>query len=422
MKRFIFIILVLISPFLCLNVNSLEEISLYSPNYIIYDVTDDKIVKSNNVDVVTAPASLTKIMTTIIAIECINNLDEKVVYTNEMKTGIDFDASLAGLKVGEAYTYRDLLYASMLPSGADATNALAYSLCGSVPAFVNLMNDKAASLGMSNTHYVNVTGLDIDNNYSTVEDVFKLLKYSLENDLFKTIYTTKSYHVSNSLNNRNLADPYLVESTVSKAASKIGLDPSRIIGAKTGYTDNAGQCISFIFNSNGHDYIAITTKAKFVMGMQAHIRDAVSIVNYIDNNYNNQILLSEGTLIDEVSIELATVNKYEIKANKDTLKYLSNDYDKTKVEVKYDGVHNIKYNYDKDKPLGKIIISYDGKEVATEEVYLNEKLELSVSKLVNKYKELIIMAFIGLLLLIFLLMIIGKKRNRRRHRKQLKSA
>lgn len=417
MKRFIFIILVLISPFLCFNVNSLEEINLYSPNYIIYDMTDDVVVKENNIDIVTAPASLTKIMTTIIAIECINNLDEKVIYTNEMKTGIDFDASLAGLKVGEAYTYRDLLYASMLPSGADATNALAYSLSGSVPTFVNLMNDKAASLGMNNTHYVNVTGLDIDNHYSTIEDVFKLLKYSLKNDLFKTIYTTKSYHVSNSLNNRNLADPYLVESTVSKAASKIGLDPSRIIGAKTGYTDNAGQCISFIFSSNGHDYLAITTKATFVLGLQSHIRDAASIINYIDNNYNNQILISEETLIDEVIVELGTIDKYEIKVSKDITKYLSNDYDASKVEVKYDGVHNIKYNYDKNKPLGKIIISYDGEEVATEEVYLNEKLELSVSKLVNKYKVLIIMVFIGLLLLIFLLMIIVKKRNRRRHRR-----
>lgn len=414
MKRFILIILVLISPFLCVNVYSLEEINLYSPNYIIYDMTDEKIVKSSNVDVVTAPASLTKIMTTIIAIESINNLDASVVYTNEMKTGIDFDASLAGLKVGEAYTYRDLLYASMLPSGADATNALAYSLCGNVPTFVNLMNEKAASLGMKDTHYVNVTGLDIDNHYSTVNDVFILLKYALKNDLFKTIYTTKSYHVSNSLNNRNLVDPYLVESTVSKAASKLGLDPSRIVGAKTGYTDNAGQCISFIFNSNGHDYLAITTKAKFVMGMQYHVRDAFSIINYVDNNYDNQILISKDSVIDEVNVELATVDKYEIKTNEDTLKYLSNDYDKTKVEVKYEGVHSIKYNYDKNKPLGKIIISYDGDIIATEEVFLNQELELSISKAVDKYKGFIVISSLGLLILIVLLILLGKKRKRRK--------
>lgn len=412
MKRFIFMLLVIISPFLCFNVYSLEEIKLYSPNYIIYDMTDDKIVKSSNVDEVTAMASLTKIMTTIVAIENINSLDDTVTYTEEMKKGIDFDASLAGLIVGNSYTYRDLLYASMLPSGADATNALAFSISGSVEGFVNLMNEKAQSLGMTNTHYVNVTGLDIDNHYSSVNDVFVLLKYSLQNELFKTIYTTKSYTLSTPLKKANPTDDvYLVESTVKKAANRIGLDASKILGSKTGYTDNAGQCISFIFNSNGHDYLGVTTKAKFVMGLQPHVRDAISIIDYIDTNYNNQVLINKGTLIKNINVLLSDVDKLEIKTGKDITKYLSNDYDKTKFNAYYEGVEEIRFNYNKTKPLGKIIYTYDNEIIDTEDVYLENNLNFSLKKFIKRYYKVIILIVVCLVILVVLLKVLKKKKK-----------
>ena len=91
----------------------------------------------------------------------------------------------------------DLLYASMLPSGADATNSIAILSSGSIESFVEKMNLLVNKLGLTNTHFVNVTGLDINNHYSSADDIRKLLAYSLKNDTFKKIYTTSEYKLSN---------------------------------------------------------------------------------------------------------------------------------------------------------------------------------------------------------------------------------
>ena len=184
---FIISILVIINPVL---VSALEYPELDSKIVEVYDLKDKKVLYKNNVDKQVSIASLTKIVTTITAIENISNLDEEVVITNEILSTVRWDASKAGLKAGDKVTYRDLLYASMLPSGADATNSIAILSSGSIDNFVVKMNALVNKLGLKNTHFVNVTGLDADNHYSSADDVRKLLEYALDNELFKQIYTT----------------------------------------------------------------------------------------------------------------------------------------------------------------------------------------------------------------------------------------
>ena len=184
MKKIIIIIILLIIP---LNVFALTYPELNSKKGIVYDLTDNKILYEKDSESISSIASLTKIMTTIVAIENINNYDQVVTFTNEMKQLVRWDASVAGLKVGDKVTYKDLLYASILPSGADATIALALSTSGSIKNFTDKMNAKAKELGLNNTSFVNVTGLDEENHYSTAKDVLDLLKYALNNKLFKEI-------------------------------------------------------------------------------------------------------------------------------------------------------------------------------------------------------------------------------------------
>lgn len=408
------VFLILISSFLCIDVSALEDINLHSPNYIVYDMSDDNVVLQNNVDVVTPMASLTKIMTTIVAIENCPDLNKKVVYSKSMRSDIDFDASLSGLIENQEYTVRDLLYATMLPSGADATNALAFAVSGSIQDFVDLMNEKAVFLGMTNTHYVNTHGLDRDNHYSSVNDLFTLLKYALNNPIFREVYTTKSYNLSNTLDKYNKEeDPHLVQSTVAKTASKMGIDASRILGSKTGYTDNAGKCISILFNSNGHEYLAITTKAPYPYKTNYHIEDAINIINYIDNNYNNQILVKAGTLIESINVNLSEIDKFDIVTKNDVTKYLSNDYEKSKVSIEYTGLKDINYNYNKSKPLGVIKYYYDGELLKEEEVLLDIDLKLSIEKLVNKHKYLLLLMGSLLILLIIVIIIMIKRKRRK---------
>lgn len=345
-----------------INVFALDDPTLYSKNYCLYDLTDDKMIYEKNIKERTNIASLTKIMTTITAIEKINNLDDYVTITSEMLSNIKYDASLAGLKIGDKLTYKDLLYASILPSGADATQALAYSLSGSINNFVNDMNTLAKKIGMENSNFVNVTGLDIDNHYSTVSDLLKMLQYSLKNETFKTIYTTKSYTLSNGL---------VVDATVKKYNNLMKLDISRIIGSKTGYTNKAGLCISSIFESNNHEFIFISTNAEFIYGNYYNLKDNLNIINFMDKNYNNQTTAKSTDIIKTIPVNFSNIPKYDVHLSKDALTYLPNDYNKDDIKVNYNGKTSITF-LDNNKQIGKVTITYKDNPIYEEDILLKD--------------------------------------------------
>lgn len=345
-----------------INVFALDDPTLYSKNYCLYDLTDDKIIYEKNIQERTNIASLTKIMTTITAIEKINNLDDYVTITSEMLSNIKYDASLAGLKIGDKLTYKDLLYASILPSGADATQALAYSLSGSINNFVNDMNTLAKKIGMESSNFVNVTGLDIDNHYSTINDLLKMLQYSLKNETFKTIYTTKSYTLSNGL---------VVDATVKKYNNLMKLDVSRIIGSKTGYTNKAGLCISSIFESNNHEFIFISTNAEFIYGNYYNLKDNLNIINFMDKNYNNQTTVKSTDIIKTIPVNFSNIPKYNVHLSKDALTYLPNDYNKDDIKVNYNGKTSITF-LDNNKQIGKVTITYKDNPIYEEDILLKD--------------------------------------------------
>lgn len=345
-----------------INVFALDDPTLYSKNYCLYDLTDDKMIYEKNIQERTNIASLTKIMTTITAIEKINNLDDYVTITSEMLSNIKYDASLAGLKIGDKLTYKDLLYASILPSGADATQALAYSLSGSINNFVNDMNTLAKKIGMESSNFVNVTGLDIDNHYSTVSDLLKMLQYALKNETFKTIYTTKSYTLSNGL---------VVDATVKKYNNLMKLDVSRIIGSKTGYTNKAGLCISSIFESNNHEFIFISTNAEFIYGNYYNLKDNLNIINFMDKNYNNQTTVKSTDIIKTIPVNFSNIPKYDVHLSKDALAYLPNDYNKDDIKVNYNGKTSITF-LDNNKQIGKVTITYKDNPIYEEDILLKD--------------------------------------------------
>lgn len=360
MKKIVLFILCFFT--FAINVFALNDPTLYSKNYCLYDLTDDKMIYEKNIQERTNIASLTKIMTTITAIEKINNLDDYVTITSEMLSNIKYDASLAGLKIGDKLTYKDLLYASILPSGADATQALAYSLSGSINNFVNDMNTLAKKIGMESSNFVNVTGLDIDNHYSTVSDLLKMLQYALKNETFKTIYTTKSYTLSNGL---------VVDATVKKYNNLMKLDISRIIGSKTGYTNKAGLCISSIFESNNHEFIFISTNAEFIYGNYYNLKDNLNIINFMDKNYNNQTTAKSTDIIKTIPVNFSNIPKYDVHLSKDALTYLPNDYNKDDIKVNYNGKTSITF-LDNNKQIGKVTITYKDNPIYEENILLKD--------------------------------------------------
>lgn len=263
-------------------------------------MTNEKVLCDVNGEEKRSVASLTKIMTTIVAIENIDNLDEYLTITEDMLADIYWNASVAGLKVGDRVTYRDLLYATILPSGADAAHSLAISISGSIENFVNLMNNLANKIGMNNTYFINVTGLDIEGQYSTASDIMLLLNYSLKNDIFKQIYTTKEYILSNGLK---------VFSTVMYYGNKMNVDTSRILGSKTGNTDEAGLCFSAYFEFEENDIALVTLGAQSIDGKFYNVLDALNIIDYVDNNYIVETPVLEESTNNEKALNIDNSNK-----------------------------------------------------------------------------------------------------------------
>ncbi|MFJ7735654.1 D-alanyl-D-alanine carboxypeptidase family protein [Lysinibacillus sp. NPDC097287] len=143
------------------------------------------------------PASLTKIMTVLVAIENIPDLKEKISLPKSIFTGLyGANASMAGFLPNEEIEAKDLLYGSMLPSGAEASIGLANFIAGSERGFVKLMNEKAQQLGMEDTHFKNATGLHHPDHYTSVKDISILLQYALTNSTFRDVYTAERYSIS----------------------------------------------------------------------------------------------------------------------------------------------------------------------------------------------------------------------------------
>ena len=403
MKKYYILIFVFL--FIPLYVNGLEFPKTDSKIVEIYDVSDNKVLYEVGSKDKISIASLTKIATTITAIENIKDLDEKVTITKDMLNTVSSVASVAGLKVGDKVTYRDLLYASMLPSGADATNSLAILSSGSIDNFVSKMNELVKKIGLDNTHFVNVTGLDTEGHYSTVEEVRKLLIYALSNDLFKTIYTTRDYTLTNGLK---------VKSTLYLYNPGNKLDTSSILGSKSGHTKQAGYALSSLSNINGHEMIIIVLKATY-NGVYNNILDSLNLIKFLNSNFKDEILVHKDDLIKTIPVKLSKIDNYEVRATKDITKYLPSDYDKDKIKIEYDGREELNFLNKKDTKIGTIRYYYDDELLDSELVNLNTDIKMDIIKIILCYWYIVL---IIILIIITVIILIIKKRKKHSKKKK----
>lgn len=388
MKKAVFFLFSLF--FFCYSVYA-ENFDITGEYVSLYNMNEDILLYSKNDTKKTSIASLTKMMTTLVAIEEINDLDEIVTIKER-----DFDGTVgyskAGFKVGDKVTYRDLLYGIILPSGADAVNAVVNNTLG-YDKFIKKMNETAKRLGMNDTSYANPVGKDDENNYSTSSDLAKLLKYALKNETFKTIFTTKSYKTSNGIN---------LESTVNSYKNILNTD--EIKGAKSGFTKDAGRCLASITTLNNVDYLLVVINSSTTSPYNA-IKDTITIYDYYNNNYGYKNIINDDTFIKEIPVDFSKEKTYKITGSEDIEKYLKNN---TEVTYKYVGSDKVTFNTKKGSKLGVVKI-YDGDVLlATSNVYLENNIE---------YYPIITYIMIGIAV-IFVLLIVKKKKKKKHRRRR----
>ena len=236
-----------------------SDINIQSPNAILINNENSEVVFSKESDAIVYPASLTKMLTCIVAIENLDDLEKTFTITSGIWDIIyTQDASHAGFQANEKVKYIDLLYGLMLESGADCSIGLAQAVAGSERAFADLMNAKAAEIGMSSSHFVNSTGLHHDNQYSTVSDLSKLLQYAIKNELFVQLVTTP-VHVSSPTNIH--PEGLKLESHLLAGASNRNMGGIVFRGGKTGFTEEANYCLASFADKYEDTFILVTCGA-----------------------------------------------------------------------------------------------------------------------------------------------------------------
>lgn len=262
---------------------TLSSSELYSKNVIMVDTSTGKVVCEYGADTRIYPASMTKIMTAIVACELIEDMNDTFVLTNEIIHPLTLEgASMAHFKVNNPIPMIDLIYGAMLPSGADATAGLAIALAGSETEFVKLMNKKALDMGCYGTHFTNASGLHNEDHYSTVRDMAAIMAYARSNPFLKRVMSSLSYDTVAPLTSE---DSKTIYCTWSASLASYKSDRATMFAAKTGYTPEAGNCLASISRGgDGKEYIIVSAGAFYsdeISGKNQVFADA----KYLCDNY-----------------------------------------------------------------------------------------------------------------------------------------
>lgn len=341
------------------EVKAKEEVQLRSKHALVYHLGEKRVLFEKNAEEKIYPASMTKIMSVLVALEEIKDINATCVINSQMLEGLqEANASVAGLIVGDTYTYEDLLYGIMLPSGADASRAIAFELFGSEEAFVEKMNQKAKQLQLKHTHFVNTSGLHDENHYTTAKEMAKIVEVALEIPQFKEIFTASHYTTKNGKLN--------FYSTFDTMRKEVSQDTSMILGHKTGFTLEASLCLASYVKVGEEEFVMITAKTNSDASYPYHIEDSAKLASYIKENYHRVTLVEKGKPL--TSIEVQGYGKIKVKAETDISFLLHQD---KKTKAVFDGYKEMNAPlyigsylgdyvvYEEDKEIGRIEISAD---------------------------------------------------------------
>ena len=341
-KRFIAVILIALAAFSC----AIPAAAAYEPttfditakSSLLVSLDNGDVLYSKNPDERVYPASITKIMTAVVAIENIDDLENTMMTTSQHAIDVLYgtDSSVFGLKPGEQLSAKDMLYVMLIHSANESANVIAEHIAGSIDGFVALMNKKAEELGMTNTHYMNPHGLHDENHYTTANDLYKLVTYAMKLPLFMEICTCASYTVPPTNMNSNSRT---IASTNLLMLPSSGYYYQYASGIKTGYTDPAGRCLISTASKDGYSYLSIVMGCPVKDASGKMIRDDMTLTanlfKWAFSNFKYRRIISTTDPISEIKIENAWDTDYvQLFAQQDCYAIIPADADISTITTK----------------------------------------------------------------------------------------
>ena len=396
------------------------------------------------------PASLTKMMTVLLAVEAIENqavLPSGVTaaLTNEVTASANLnydqivDGSTAGILEGETMSLEDLLYCAMLSSANEACNILAEHIGGSVPAFIDMMNERAAALGCSGTHFANTHGLPNADHYTTAWDLTLIAREAIAHPLFKEICSTRT----RTLNPTNMSAGRALYNTNSLINTNDHYPGDYLYegaaGIKTGFTADAGYCLASVATREGVNNIQLISivlhapayddNGDGIIDRYCNFTDSTALFDWGFDNWGYREILKSTDIITEVPVSMGDgTDTVAVRPSTSIVRLLPNDDDLSgyqKVPTIYataDG-QKLEAPISAGQVLGEIAIMKDGKTVGTSSLVASSDVNLSRvrymrTEIGNTLRLPIVQWTFWILLLLFLFYIFVVVRYRQRRRQE----
>lgn len=279
-----------------------DEPNISAEAAILIDADTGTVLFEKNIHKKMFPASTTKILTSILAIEN-GNLEQKV--TVDDKTPYEIDGSHIALEPDEILTMNDLIYATLIESANDAAVVIGKHISGSTEEFAKLMNSKAKEFGAINSNFVNPNGLPDDDHTTTAYDLAMIAKHAMQNDLFRSIVSSYTYTIEPT--NKKTDSRYLKSANrmlysnekINVNGNNVSIKYEGAIGIKTGYTVAAQQCLVSSAERNGHNLISVVLKAN---GNNVYI-DTHKLLDYGFDNFSNIKIAFKNEYINNIDVE-----------------------------------------------------------------------------------------------------------------------
>ncbi len=304
---------------------------------ILMDTETGDIYYESNINEQRAPASTTKIMTALLVIEAIENgqytLDDSVAAYDDCQEGMDEDSSNASpvIEPGEVLSVRDLLYCAMLVSANEACNILAEYTAGSISDFVTMMNERAAELGCTDTHFANPSGLENSDHYSTARDMALIAREAVSHDSFVALCSSSSYTVDAT----NVNDSRSLTNTNKFVDPDSSFYNADVYGVKTGYLDVAGGCLVTAIEKDDIDLIAVVLGDVINDDGDYRYTDTAAIFSWLYDNFSYRQVLSSTDSVIKVPVTLATSDTVSGRPDESITVLLPNDFDMDTLEYEY---------------------------------------------------------------------------------------
>ena len=399
---------------------------------ILVDGDYDEVLYEKNAHERMYPASITKIMASLLVMEALDR-GEFTLYTEvtASKSAIDAltpDASTQNIKPGEILTVEQLLYCDLVSSANEACNILAELVAGSMEAFVDLMNERAAELGMANTHFANANGLHDPEHYSTAYDIYLMAKEAMKHELFRTIVSTAKYVVPAT----NMSGERTLRTTNAL------LDNWRIagyvypyaIGIKTGFTTPAGQCLaSAAMDAEGRTYYCVVLGAENIKDDDGTLtryafKESRRLFEWGFKNFERTVLMDKDLLLREVAVTLSDTEHVLVHPTGTVERTMPTDYDPDRAELIIELPESVEAPITVGEKLGSVTLIYDGEELGTLPLIAADSVERSETQYyiqqVQIYlgmwwvKAILIGTGVLILFLVFWIGVIRPRRKRRR--------